>query len=106
MIETWHRHAMELAEQADAAGGDRTLLRRAFELERDAALLALKQHVGQPSQAVLLRSAASLAFECELYAEARQLVDEALSDETAPGDIVAELHQLRDELNGRTRGAP
>ena len=113
-IEDLHRKAMDLAERADTGdtgdtGDAPMLLRQAFDLERAAALLAAEHGVPQPSLGILYRSAASLALECGLLAEAKSLVDQALSaQEAMPEDLVAEIIELREELTVRTstRSAP
>lgn len=102
-IEDLHRQAMDLAERADAAQ-DSGLLRQAFDLERAAALLALDQKVPQPSLGILFRSAASLAVECGLLADATALVDQALGwAAEMPDDLVAEL---KDVIPPFTKSAP
>ena len=108
-IEDLHRAAMNLADRADASGRDVIILRQAFDLERAAALLAAERGVPQPSLGVLYSSAASLAIECGLYPEAKALVDQALSSsDELPGDLAADLIELRDDINARTatRSAP
>lgn len=103
-IDELHRQAMDLAERYDASGGDRDLLRQAFRLERAAAMLAAEQKVPQPSLGILFRSAASLAAECGLTAEAKALVDQALGWQDAmPADLVAELREI---ISPSTRSAP
>ena len=106
MIEHLHREAMDLAERSDAvSGGDQDLLARAFELEREAALIAVEQRTGQPTESVLLRSAASLATECGRYPEALHLIELGLARPQVPGDIAAELLELRDQISARGSGA-
>lgn len=106
MMQRLHRQAMDLAEQSDAIpGGDLELLARAFELEREAALMAIEQRIGQPTESVLLRSAASLAFECGRHAEALQLIEQGLARPQVPGDVAEELSELRNRIIARGSGA-
>lgn len=106
MIEQLHRDAMDLAEQSDRIpGGDPQLLERAFELEREAAQLSAEQRIGQPTESVLFRSAASLAFECARYGDALAMVEQGLSRPDVPGDIADELRELREQINARGSGA-
>lgn len=94
-----HREAMELAEQAalsrfrDDFAEARRLTRAAFEKEKAAALRIAGQLDFEPSRSVLLRSAASLAFECRELREAERLASQALSGEP-PSEIAQELRDL------------
>lgn len=70
----------------------------AFNLEKEAAMLSIKESIGEPTQSVLLKSAASLALNCEEYREAEKLISLALSNEL-PNDIAEELRNLLEEVN-------
>ncbi len=65
-----HESAMDLAELALVAntrGADAeaaSLSRRAFEMEREAALAAAADSTPEPTRSVLLRRAASMALDC------------------------------------------
>jgi hypothetical protein len=89
-----HEAAMALAEQGDRArergdaAGARGLYLQALQKEQQA--LRLVGPGAEPSRSVLLRSAASLAFEAQDTEAAWQLVEEGLSGEPPAG--------LRDEL--------
>jgi len=103
-IKELHKKAMELADLADIAkrqgNKDNTLelYDEAYKLERDAALLAEKSGVGEPTVSVLFRSAASLAMNCRKYREAEKLIATALSGEP-PAEIADELRSLMDNVN-------
>jgi len=95
---------MELASQAILAGkaGQRTdariLFREAFELERRAALLVAPDESLEPTRSVLLRSAASLALDCDDPREAERLIALALSGKP-PEEIADELRDLYETVN-------
>lgn len=96
-IETLHRTAMELAQEADTApdaARARELFRAAFEKEREAAELLLDCPDLEPTRSVLLRSAASLAVDCQDFAEAERLLDRGLAGRP-PADIAEEMLSLR-----------
>jgi tetratricopeptide (TPR) repeat protein len=103
-IKELHRKAMELADMADIAKRQghkdkaMKLYDEAYMLERDAALLAEKDKVGEPCISVLYRSAASLALNCMKYREAEKLIATALSGEP-PAEIADELRSLMDNIN-------
>jgi hypothetical protein len=101
-IEALHRAAMAKLDEAfllrvqgqlDAA---RASLRGAFEEERRAAL-ATKASV-EPTRSVLLRSAASIAFDLGELREAERLVAIALSGDPPP-EIAEELRDLLESVN-------
>ena len=97
-----HSRAMDLAERAfmEKMRGNTEKARawfiEAFELEKSAAL-ATPANV-QPSRAVLLRSAATLAFHAALYRDAEKLIGEALSEEL-PFEIALELRELQRKVD-------
>ncbi len=99
-----HSQAMDSAEEALRAQrlgqADRALLlnARAFELEQEAALLATNNGGSEPTQSVLLRSAATLALRCKRHRDAERLVAKALSGEP-PSDVADELRDLLEEIN-------
>jgi hypothetical protein len=74
----------------------RTEMQKAFELERNAALLISKGT--EPSRSVLLRSAASLALNAGLPREAERMISIALSEEPPP-PIAEELRDLLEQVN-------
>ncbi|MEQ8464570.1 MAG: hypothetical protein RIC07_13460 [Coleofasciculus sp. E1-EBD-02] len=92
-IETLHREAMELVDQAVLARqrGDakamREFYRAAFAKERAAADLVANQLDLEPTRSVLHRSAAVLALECGELQEAERLIGRALAG-NPPDDIV------------------
>jgi hypothetical protein len=98
-IETLHREAMELVDQAILARqqGDAeavmVLSKSAFTKERAAADLAANQLDLEPTRSVLHRSAAVLAIECAELREAERLIGRALSG-NPPDDIANELRDL------------
>src|SRR5262245_51192868 len=96
---TFHRRAMEFAEEAmlERVRGNVTraavLFRDAFEMERAAATLVGPDTGLEPTRSVLHRSAAQLALECGDVREARRLVDTALLGSPPPA-IAKELGDL------------
>lgn len=69
----------------------------AFQLEKQAALLAKEQNIGEPTISVLLKSAASLAINANELNEAEKLICLALYGEP-PHEIAEELRNLLEEL--------
>ena len=98
-INALHSQAMEAAGRAFYADihGDyptaETLFRKAFELERRAALLLIDDTQAEPTRSVLLRSAASLAVDCHEFREAERLVAVALAA-NPPSPVADELRDL------------
>ncbi len=103
-IQELHSQAMNLAEQAELAklrgetAATQNLLRQAFELECQAALLVAQLTDAEPTRSVLHRSAATLAIACGELPTAEQLIITALTG-TPPTDIAAELKDLFIQLN-------
>lgn len=99
-----HNRAMELADLGDISkmkGASDDALRYyndAFEVERTAANEAKKSAVGEPTESILLRSAASLALCCQRLRESEQLIALALSGEP-PVEIAEELRDLLETVN-------
>ena len=104
-IQTKHTKAMDYAERALLAGmkGDerkaRALYGTAFGLEREAAKMTWTGY--EPTRSVLYRSAASLALQCDLMAEARELIGKAIVGNPPP-EIAAELYELLDLVEMRS----
>ena len=98
-VETLHREAMELVDQAVLARqrGDAeaalALSKTAFTKERAAADLVANQFDLEPTRSVLHRSAAVLAIECNQLRDAERLIGRALSG-NPPDDIADELRDL------------
>ena len=99
-IKELHHKAMRLADQAtdlrrrgEGPEAD-ARLRQALEHERRAAELAAPDLALEPTRSVLLRSAATLAWQCGEYREAERLITTALSGR--PPETDAE--ELRDLL--------
>ncbi|HAX88000.1 MAG TPA: hypothetical protein DCY91_17470 [Cyanobacteria bacterium UBA11370] len=98
-VETLHREAMELVDQAVLArqrGDAEAILefkRAAFAKERTAADLIANQLDLEPTRSVLHRSAAVLALECGELREAERLIGRALAG-NPPDDIADELRDL------------
>lgn len=98
-----HDEAMALADVAELAKlrGDRdgysSAIRSAFVLERQAALAALEFGIDEPTRSVLLRSAASLGYECGEYESAEHLIHVAMAG--APPDFMKdELRELLENV--------
>ena len=102
-VESIHREAMDAAEEADLARlrGDshrhEELIRRAFQLEQQAADLAATSNV-EPTRSVLHRSAAALALEAGEYREAERLIGVALGG-SPPVEILEELRSLLQDVH-------
>lgn len=99
-----HNEAMNLAEFGDMKKIDGNiekaleLYAKAYELEKEAATIALKSHLGEPTISILLKSAASLAMRCKLNRDAEKLICLALSGEP-PTDIADELKVMLKDIN-------
>ena len=102
-VRSLHSEAMDLAESASLAAitkdSDSTarLLRRAYELEREAASVCSSDFGLEPTRSVLHRSAASLAIDCGEYREAERLIAAALAGEP-PAEITDELRDLLEQV--------
>lgn len=101
-IKTIHREAMEKtdhaleARQRGEVAVEAQLLREAFDLESKAAKLA--SGLSEPTRSVLLRSAASLALDCNLLVEAEKSICVALAGDP-PNEIAEELRDLLEQVN-------
>ncbi|HKV25770.1 MAG TPA: hypothetical protein VJN93_14345 [Candidatus Acidoferrum sp.] len=99
-----HREAMSLSDRAIEArlNGDATAaeryFRQAYDLEQRAAMNAVAQSSPEPTRSVLLRSAASIALDCNLLPEAERLVCIALAG-SPPTEIGEELRDLYEQVN-------
>lgn len=108
-LEELHDEAMLLADQGDAARARqhpeeaRTFFAQALALEAQA--LALSSPQEQPTQAVLLRSAACLAIEAEDADEACRYIAAGLANETTPEPLREELEELFLSLLGKPDAA-
>ena len=103
-IQELHTKAMEIADQADLLkrqGKEKDALQMYKEsllAEREAAYLARRQQIGEPTESVLFRSAASLAYILKDYRESERLVCMGLSG-NPPLEIAEELRSLYDTVN-------
>ena len=103
-IQELHNQAMELADQADylkMQGKDqeaKLLFSQSLDAERDAAYAAREQNLGEPTESVLFRSAASLAYCVKEYREAERLICMGLAG-NPPAEIAEELRGLYDTVN-------
>ena len=102
-----HEQAMEWADKArfarraqDDATHD-NLMQKAFELEKQAALM-IKSEESEPTRSVLHRSAASMAYRCKKYREAEWLISRALSG-NPPTEIISELRRLSRKVHFQLR---
>ena len=73
------------------------LFTQAFELESAAAYSAKEDNIGEPTISVLLKSAASLAINCDKFDEAEKLICLALYGDS-PKELADELRNLLEEL--------
>ncbi len=109
-IQTYHHRAMELADGAFAAksAGDASnatdLFRRAYESERQAALLVSDDLTAEPTRSVLHRSAASLALQAGELRAAERLIATALAGDPPP-EIAEELRTLFRQMMHQRRRA-
>ena len=103
-IQELHKSAMELADKADflttqgKADEAKSHYSEALEVERKAALAARQQQIGEPTESVLFRSAASLAYTIADYREAERLVCLGLAG-NPPAEIADELRNLYDAVS-------
>jgi hypothetical protein len=94
---------MRLVDQAESARrngnipGARGSLRRAIDLESQAADLVAADLSRETTRSVFHRSAASLALECGALREAERLIAAALSGDP-PEEIAAELRDLLEQV--------
>lgn len=101
-LRSQHREAMHHAERARIARLEgkeaemAELMRRALELEREAAYGLLQELQAEPTRSVLFRSAATLALECGETEEARRLAFQGLAG-SPPKEIADELHDIVEE---------
>lgn len=103
-IQELHTRAMELAEQADflkMQGKDaeaKPLYEESLQAEKEAAYQARNQQIGEPSESVLFRSAASLAYGLKDFREAERLICMGLAG-NPPQDVAHELRELYDQVS-------
>lgn len=103
-IQELHTRAMELAEQADflkMQGKDaeaKSLYGESLQAEKEAAYQARNQQIGEPSESVLFRSAASLAYGLKDFREAERLICMGLAG-NPPQDVARELRDLYDQVS-------
>lgn len=103
-IQELHTRAMELADQADLLkrqGKEDEALsfyKLSLDAEREAAISAHRQQIGEPTESVLFRSAASLAYGMKDYREAERLICMGLAG-NPPAELAEELRSLYDTLN-------
>ena len=95
-----HRQALAYGDESFVARieNDRSrflrFTRLAYEKEAAAADLMVDEDV-EPTRAILHRSAATLAWRCEMHDEAKRLIFRAL-DGNPPGYVIGELNDLLD----------
>lgn len=103
-IKVLHRQALERTDLALAARqkgeAAQALLhfREAYELESNAAFFLTNDFNAEPTRSVLLRSAASLALDCNLILEAEKLICTALIGQP-PLEIAEELRDLLEQVH-------
>jgi len=103
-IETYHEHAMELAEEAfflEKEGKDKdaySKYKEAYNHERKSALLLKDDYEKEPSRSILFKSAANLAFKIQDYFDAIELIVEALTG-NPPNEIKHELKELFNSID-------
>ena len=93
-----HKEAMDYTDRSFTArrlndrNGFLYFSKLAYEKEKEAAQL-LKDEDIEPTRSILYRSAATLAFRCEMRQEAKRLIYQALAG-NSPDDIEEELNDL------------
>jgi len=98
-IRELHHKAMRLVDEADKmrrigyVALVNPLIERAYELELESAGLSATE----PSRSVLYRSAATLAWRCGRYGDAREAIKLGCTDATHP-EIRDEFHDLLKQL--------
>ena len=99
-----HDEAMDFSGKAQAAqirgvdeGEVLAFFRKAFRLEKEAAMLLKDEKVKLITRAVLFRSAAVLALDCDEISEAEELIKLGLSGRVPP-QIADELQDLKKEI--------
>ena len=103
-LQELHTQAMELAEKADflkmqgKEAEAMLLYKDSLEAEREAAYMAKNQQIGEPTESVLFRSSASLAFGLKDLREAERLICMGLAS-NHPSDIACELRELYNQVN-------
>lgn len=103
-IEQLHKKAMELADTAFIARSAGKLkqavmaFRESLKYEAEAARKAKKEAIGEPSESVLCRSAAAIAFNAENFLEAEKLIGLGLSG-NPPEEVAEELRNLYEDVN-------
>lgn len=103
-IEKLHNEAMAIADDADLMKHQGQLVdaielfRKAFALERDAAMAAIAAGVEEVSAGVLVKSAAFLAYDGGLIRESEQMVGLALS-RNLPEEIAEEMRDLLENIH-------
>lgn len=103
-----HNEAMDLAQKGDdqkRCGNQeeaKALYTAAYEKEREAALMADETNSSVLGQAILLRSAATLAQRSELFSEAEQLITMALVKDI-PESMTHELRELHKEVSKQSQ---
>ena len=99
-----HNKAMEVADTADICmrAGEKekaqNLYAEAFNLEREASYEAVHHQVGEPTESILIKSAAFLAFDAQLYRESEKMVGLALSRDLTDG-IAEEMRDLLENIH-------
>ena len=107
LLTVLHNKAMEFADEAllakmeGDAKASTALFEKAFELEREAAVSVGEDRHESGSKYILIRSAASLAFNCGKYQEARTLIESGLAS-NPPDFIVKELQELEELVSQAT----
>ena len=98
-----HYKAMAMADEADMLKKEGQkddackLYAEAFYIETDAAHLAVGK-IGEPTESILIKSAAFLAFDAQLFRESEKMVGWALSRDL-PEEIAEEMRDLLENLH-------
>ena len=103
-IQKLHTQAMDFAEQADflkMQGKEdeaQDAYTQSLNAEKEAAYAARNQHLGEPTESILFRSAATLAYSLHDFREAERLICMGLAG-NPPLEIAEELRDLYDKVS-------
>lgn len=102
-VKSLHEQAMNIAQSAmilrenEQYSAAISKYEEAFNIEKKAAFMVSKESQSEPTRSILFRSAASLAYQAELYIDASQMVGEGLSG-YPPKRVFHELNLINEKI--------